>query len=240
MAIADVKELADVATLEKDPTVVNDHYDRVTSQLKKAHYLQGTVPDGETDDLGFPGFERDETNGWVFGNHPGQTPSQAQQFKEMLIAHKHCFAYSMEDLPGYNGSVGPLTLPLLSTGDIVRKPRRHSAVECNIIDEKCKELEALGLIVKCPKPWTHVQNIVVAAKKDLDGNWTESRMCIDFRPINAETKMSHYPMQRVDDCLAKAAGKSFFSKLDARSGLSQIPIALEDQPKTAFWWRGVA
>jgi hypothetical protein len=91
VAIADVKELADAATLEKDPTVVNDHYDRVTSQLKKAHYLQGTVPDGETDDLGFPGFERDETNGWVFGNHPGQTPSQAQQFKDMLIAHKHCF-----------------------------------------------------------------------------------------------------------------------------------------------------
>ncbi len=92
MAIADVKELADAATLEKDPTVVNDHYDRVTSQLKKAPYLQGTVPDGETDELGFPGFERDETNGWVFGNHPGQTPSQAQRFKDMLIAHKHCFA----------------------------------------------------------------------------------------------------------------------------------------------------
>ncbi len=32
MAIADVKELADAATLEKDPTVENDHYDRVTSQ----------------------------------------------------------------------------------------------------------------------------------------------------------------------------------------------------------------
>jgi hypothetical protein len=46
----------------------------------------------------------------------------------------------MEDLPGYNGLVGPLTLPLLTTGDIVRKPRRHSAVECNIIDEKCREL----------------------------------------------------------------------------------------------------
>ena len=156
MAIADVVELADAATLEEDPAVVNDHYDRVTSLLKKAHYLQGTVPDGESDELGFPGFERDETNGWVFGNHPGQTPSQAQRFKDMLIAHKHCFAYSMDDLPGYSGSVGPLTLPLLSTGDIVRKPRRHSAVECNIIDEKCKELEAPGFIVKCPKPWTHI------------------------------------------------------------------------------------
>jgi hypothetical protein len=52
VAIADVnnKELADAASLEKDPTVVNEHYEKVTSQLKKAHYLQGTVPDGESDD----------------------------------------------------------------------------------------------------------------------------------------------------------------------------------------------
>ena len=44
VAIADVNELADAATLEKDPAIVNDHYDKVTSQLKKAHNLQGTVP----------------------------------------------------------------------------------------------------------------------------------------------------------------------------------------------------
>jgi hypothetical protein len=64
-------------------------------------------------------------------------------------------------------------------------------------------------------------------------------MCIDYRPINAETKASHYPMQRVYDCLAKASGKSFFSKLDARLGFSQRPIAPENQPKTAFWWQGI-
>ena len=61
VAIDDVnnQELADAATLIKDPTVVNEHYEKVTSQLKKAQCLQGTVPDGESDDLGFPGFERD-------------------------------------------------------------------------------------------------------------------------------------------------------------------------------------
>ena len=98
--------------------------------------MQGTVPDGVSDELGFPGFVRDEINGWVFGNHPLQTPEQAVRFKDMLLAHRSCFAYSMDDLPGYNGSVGPLTLPLLTTGDIVRRPRRHSAVECKIIAMK--------------------------------------------------------------------------------------------------------
>jgi hypothetical protein len=57
-AVADVneQELEAAASLEKDPSVVNAHFDRVTLQLKKSHYLQGTVPDGESDDFGFPGF----------------------------------------------------------------------------------------------------------------------------------------------------------------------------------------
>ena len=50
----------------------------------------------------------------------------------------------------------------------------------------------------------------------------------DYRAINSETKPSPYPMNRVDDCLAKAKNKVFFSKLDARSGFSQIPVAESD------------
>ncbi len=97
---SDVNELDASLSLENNPAVVNAHYEKVELQLKKSHYLQGTLPDGESDDLGFPGFERDEANGWVFGNHPQQTPVEAQQFKDMLIAHKHCFAYSMNVLSG--------------------------------------------------------------------------------------------------------------------------------------------
>jgi hypothetical protein len=142
-AVANVNEFESeaVASLEYDPAAANAHFDKVTLQLQCSHFLQGTIPDGDSDELGFPGFERDEANGWVFGNHPCQTANQARWFKEMLMAHRHCFAYSMEDLPGYNGSVGPLTLPLLTTGDIVRRPKCHRAVECKSIDEKCKELE---------------------------------------------------------------------------------------------------
>ena len=44
----------------------------------------------------------------------------------------------------------------------------------------------------------------------------------------------------MDDCLAKAKNKVLFSKLDARSGISQIPVAEGDQPKTVFWWKGQA
>ena len=39
---------------------------------------------------------------------------------------KSCFAYSMDDLPGYNGPIGPLTLPLLVETDIVKRSQRFS------------------------------------------------------------------------------------------------------------------
>ncbi len=125
------QELEPTVTLEQDAEAVNAHFDKVALHLQKNNYMQGTVPDGDSDELEFPGFMRDKINGWDFGNNPLQTPEQAVRFKYMLLAHRSCFAYSMDDLPGYNGSVGPLTLPLLSTGDIVRRPCHHSAVECN-------------------------------------------------------------------------------------------------------------
>jgi hypothetical protein len=107
------QELEPTVTLEQDAEAVNAYFDKVALQLQRANYLQGTVPDGDSDELGFPGFVRDEISSWVFGSHPLQTPEQAVRFKTMLLAHRSCFAYSMDDLPGYNGSVGPLTLPLL-------------------------------------------------------------------------------------------------------------------------------
>ena len=122
----------------------------------------------------------------------------------------------------------------------MKRSRGFSQKELEIIDIKCKELEEPGFIIPCPQPWAHVQNICIAAKKDIDGNWTDSRMCIHYRPINSETKPSPYPMNRVDDCLARAKNKVFFTKLDARSGFSQIPVAECDQPKSAFWWKGQA
>jgi hypothetical protein len=57
------QELEATSTLKQDAAAVNTHCEKVTLQLKRANFLQGTVPDGDSDELGFPGFERDEVNG---------------------------------------------------------------------------------------------------------------------------------------------------------------------------------
>jgi hypothetical protein len=57
------QELEATISLEQDPAAVNAHFEKVTLQLKTTNYLQRTVPDGDSDEFGFPGFERDEANG---------------------------------------------------------------------------------------------------------------------------------------------------------------------------------
>jgi hypothetical protein len=51
------------------------------------------------------------------------TEQQNAHFKDTLVSMKSCFAYSMNDLPGYNGPIGPLTLPFLVETDIVKGSR---------------------------------------------------------------------------------------------------------------------
>ena len=45
---------------------------------------------------------------WILGNHPAATPQQLQQLTEMLQQERAAFAYSMSDLPGYTGLLGPI------------------------------------------------------------------------------------------------------------------------------------
>ena len=76
---------------------------------------------------------------------------------------------------------------------------------------------------------------VMPAKKDILGNWTEKRMCGDYRPVNKKTKLDRYPMPTPEE-LFDAVGKArVFSTLDLRSGYHQLPLRVEDRVKTAFW-----
>jgi hypothetical protein len=50
------QELKPTVTLGQDAAAVNVHFDKVTLQLKRANYLHGTVPDGDSDEFGFSGL----------------------------------------------------------------------------------------------------------------------------------------------------------------------------------------
>jgi hypothetical protein len=160
---------------------------------------------------------------------------QQKQLIDLLGEHKDCFAFKLDDLTGYCGTVGDFKLPLLHDGEIRQKCRPLGHKEKEILDEKMGELRDCGFIVPCPTG-KYTQNVVIVAKKDADGNFTDSRVCVDYRPINSASAMEHYQMPTPEQLWERVGDCTVFSKIDMKSGFHQVGVAEEDQPKTAFWW----
>jgi hypothetical protein len=62
-------------------------------------------------------------------------------------------------------------------------------------------------------------------------------LCVDYRPLNADTIKNKYPLPCIDIMFDQLAGAQVFSKIDLCSGYHQIKICAEDIPKTAFTMR---
>ena len=60
------------------------------------------------------------------------------------------------------------------------------------------------------------------------------RVCVDFTDLNKACPKDPFPMPWKDQLVDATAGHPWMSFLDAFQGYHQIPLALEDQEKTAF------
>ena len=72
-------------------------------------------------------------------------------------------------------------------------------------------------------------NTVVVKKKS--GKW---RVCVDFMDLNKACPKDPFPMPKIDQLVDAIVGHPRMSFLDAFQGYHQIPLALDDQEKTAF------
>ena len=57
---------------------------------------------------------------------------------------------------------------------------------------------------------------------------------MDYRKVNELVKPDGFPLPRTQDCLDAVAGSKLFSTFDLTSGYFQIPLKVEDIPKSAF------
>ena len=100
----------------------------------------------------------------------------------------------------------------------------RSKVQCEL-----QRMKSLGVIspVEEPTPWCAA---MVVVPKDSGA----VRICVDLKPLNENILREVHPMPKVDTTLAQLSGATVFSKLDANSGLWQIPLAKESKLLTTF------
>ena len=110
-----------------------------------------------------------------------------------------------------------------------KQPPRHPSKEhVGAVREEVAKLKQAGATEEVFYPeW--LANMVVVKKKS--GKW---RVCVDFMDLNKACPKDLFLMPKIDQLVDATVGHPRMSSLDAFQGYHQIPLALDDQEKTAF------
>ncbi len=100
------------------------------------------------------------------------------------------------------------SIDLTDETPIHRKRHRLNKYEWELVDERCKELHEASLIQPSSSNFTVA--IVMPAKKDSAGLWTEKRMCGDYRPLNQVTPQDRYPMPILEELFDNVGNSKHF------------------------------
>ncbi len=123
------------------------------------------------------------------------------------------------------------TIPLLpDSSPCAKAPYRLSYAELDELKKTLTELEKKGHIRQSTS--AYASPVLFVKKKD-----GSTRMCVDYRALNKQTKRNRYPIPRIDDLIDRLQGSTVFSKIDLRSGYHQVRVAEADVHKTAFTTR---
>ena len=155
----------------------------------------------------------------AYGEHLSQ--SQRAQLERVIASH-HVFS----DEPGRTN----LAVHRIATADaspVRLPPYRLPQAYRNTVKEEIQEMLQHQIIEPSKSEWA--SPIVLVTKKD-----GSVRMCVDYRRLNAVTKVEAYPMPRIDDLIDTIGQSKFITTLDLSKGYWQVPVAKEDRYKTAF------
>ena len=156
-------------------------------------------------------------------------PQEKQELIEFLRKNVDVFAWNAYEALGidpdficHHLNVNPAITPRK------QPPRRSSKDHYKAIKDEVTKLKQAGAIKKVFYPeW--LANTGVVKKKN--GKW---RVCVDFTDLNKACPKDPFPLPRIDQLVDAMIGHPRISFLDAFQGYHQIPLALDDQEKTAF------
>lgn len=109
---------------------------------------------------------------------------------------------------------------------VFSKPRRLSSELHHAARQEFEYLMSQGIIRPSKSPWASPLHMV----KKSNGQW---RPCGDYRQLNSITVPDRYPVPHIQDCIQACHGKKIFSTIDLERAYHQIPVNIQDIPKTA-------
>jgi hypothetical protein len=135
-----------------------------------------------------------------------------EQIEEQAFLRQYVdyFAFSLYDLGVLKGH--EVRINLTDDAPIYRKPYKRSEVEHKMIQAWTAELLGAGLVELVPLDCEYASATVMQSKKDIYGNWTEKRMCGDYRRINKFTKSDRYAMPTPEENFEAIGHAKVFSQ----------------------------
>jgi hypothetical protein len=167
------------------------------------------------------------------------TPEQKQQLRDMLLEEKGAFAYSMSDLVGYCGDLGPAVLKIKNEKRIWSNDRNFSPLEIQTGREKVSEMHGATIVEEADTLYAqYASAVTMPAKRAPDGTWCDKRFCCDLGAINNNSVVDRYKVPLPEKKFRNMQGATWRSKIDCLSGFFKIPLSEESKQYTAFWWEG--
>ena len=109
-----------------------------------------------------------------------------------------------------------------------RIPEIHEEKIKRQIEQMLKD----DIIQPSTSPWNAS---ILVIPKNVDASCKQKwRIVVDFRKLNDVTICDSFPIPMTSEILDNLGNSKYFSTIDCESGFLQIPVRLEDRPKTAF------
>lgn len=157
--------------------------------------------------------------------NPNLPPNMKNELLSLLFRFKKVFAFNEKELGCANNAEH--VIETNTEQPVKQRPYRVSYFERTQINELVQRMLDDGIVVPSISPYA---SPVVLVKK-ADGTM---RFCVDYRKLNAITKVNVYPIPRMDDLFDRLNGVKYMSKLDLMMGFHQVPLSKESQEKSAF------
>lgn len=194
------------------------NYHQASRWLRKKGSQAGLIIINDTDEI--------ETMDLNVMDGEGVGSSGSHWVQDLLKEFPGVFKDKLNGLPPDRSSFKHI-IDTQDAKPVNRPAFKMSPVELEELRKQLKELLELKLIQPSNSPWG--APVLFCRKKD-----GTLRMCIDYRALNQLTVKDTSPLPRIDECLDRLKGASYFTSLDLKSGYHQIRIRPKDVPKTGF------